>query len=145
MKLHREGKGTLAVVFLALVILNSLVQWATDLAWLEFSVLALSVVLYAIVVQFFRNPTRTITINPKGMLCPADGKVVTIQEVFEDEILKGQVYSNVHFHVAVQCARKPLPIRRYRDRCHSPPGQIPSGMAPEELHVERTYHGSRRK
>jgi len=88
MKLHREGKGTLAVVFLALVILNSLVQWATKLAWLEFSVLALSVVLYAIVLQFFRNPTRTITINPKGMLSPADGKVVTIQEVFEDEILK---------------------------------------------------------
>ena len=88
MKLHREGKGTLAVVFLALVILNSLVQWATELAWLELSVLALSIVLYAIVLQFFRNPTRTITINPKGMLCPADGKVVTIQEVFEDEILK---------------------------------------------------------
>ena len=83
MKLHREGKGTLAVVFLALVILNSLVQWATELAWLEFSVLGLSVVLYAIVLQFFRNPTRTITINPKGMLCPADGKVVTIQEVLK--------------------------------------------------------------
>jgi len=88
MKLHREGKGTLAVAFATLFICNSLLFWATDLVWARVSILSISVVLYVLVLQFFRNPTRTITINPKGMLCPADGKVVTIQEVFEDEILK---------------------------------------------------------
>ena len=88
MKLHREGKGTIAVAFITLFICNSLLFWATDLVWARVSLLSISVVLYVLVLQFFRNPTRTITINPKGMLCPADGKVVTIQEVFEDEILK---------------------------------------------------------
>lgn len=56
--------------------------------WLQIATLALSVVLYAIVLQFFRNPKRTVTLNPDAIICPADGKVVTIEEVFEDEILK---------------------------------------------------------
>ena len=59
-----------------------------DLQWLQIATLALSVVLYAIVLQFFRNPKRTVTLNPDAIICPADGKVVTIEEVFEDEILK---------------------------------------------------------
>ena len=88
MTIHKEGKGTLTVSFIALFILNALVQYLIDLQWLQIATLALSVVLYAIVLQFFRNPKRTVTLNPDAIICPADGKVVTIEEVFEDEILK---------------------------------------------------------
>ncbi len=88
MTIHKEGKGTLTVSFIALFIINALVQYLIDLQWLQIATLALSVVLYAIVLQFFRNPKRTVTLNPDAIICPADGKVVTIEEVFEDEILK---------------------------------------------------------
>lgn len=89
MTIHKEGKGTLTVSFIALFIINALVvQYLKDLRWLQIATLALSVVLYAIVLQFFRNPKRTVTLNPDAIICPADGKVVTIEEVFEDEILK---------------------------------------------------------
>lgn len=88
MTIHKEGKGTLTVSFVALFILNALVQYLTDLQWLQFATLAISIVLYAVVLQFFRNPKRTVTLNPDAIICPADGKVVTIEEVFEDEILK---------------------------------------------------------
>ncbi|MCH1533495.1 MAG: phosphatidylserine decarboxylase family protein [Schleiferiaceae bacterium] len=88
MTIHKEGKGTLTVSFVALFIMNALVQYLTDLQWLHIATLAISVVLYAVVLQFFRNPKRTVTLNPDAIICPADGKVVTIEEVFEDEILK---------------------------------------------------------
>jgi phosphatidylserine decarboxylase len=71
-----------------LFIINALIQYLTDLQWLHIAILAVSVVLYAIVLQFFRNPKRTIKLNPDAIICPADGKVVTVEEVFEDEILK---------------------------------------------------------
>lgn len=88
MTIHKEGKGTLTVSFVALFIMNVLVQYLTDSQWLHIATLAISVVLYAVVLQFFRNPKRTVTLNPDAIICPADGKVVTIEEVFEDEILK---------------------------------------------------------
>ena len=92
MTIHKEGKGTLTVSFIALFIINALVQYLIDLQWLQIATLALSVVLYAIVLQFFRNPKRTVTLNPDAIICPADGKVVTIEEVFEDEILKDNAF-----------------------------------------------------
>jgi phosphatidylserine decarboxylase len=88
MTIHKEGKGTLTVSFVVLFIINALIQYLTDLQWLHIAILAVSVVLYAIVLQFFRNPKRTIKLNPDAIICPADGKVVTVEEVFEDEILK---------------------------------------------------------
>jgi phosphatidylserine decarboxylase len=88
MTIHKEGKGTLTVSFVALFIMNALVQYLTDSQWLHIATLAISVVLYAVVLQFFRNPKRTVTLNPDAIICPADGKVVTIEEVFEDEVLK---------------------------------------------------------
>lgn len=88
MIIHKEGKGTLGLVFIVLFALNALVQWATESAVVEATALAISVVLYVIVLQFFRNPKRTVQVNPNGLICPADGKVVTIQEVYEEEVLK---------------------------------------------------------
>lgn len=88
MTIHREGKGTLGLSFIILVAINALVQWLTDVQWAHILTLAVSVVLYAIVLQFFRNPKRTVLVNPEAFICPADGKVVTIEEVFEEEILK---------------------------------------------------------
>ena len=88
MIIHKEGKGTLGLVFIVLFAVNALVQWATESTVVESTALAISVVLYVIVLQFFRNPKRTVQVNPNGLICPADGKVVTIQEVYEEEVLK---------------------------------------------------------
>jgi phosphatidylserine decarboxylase len=45
----------------------------------------LSVVFLIIILQFFRNPTVTVTQNENQVICPADGKVVVIEEVMETE------------------------------------------------------------
>lgn len=88
MNIHREGKGTLTLVFIVLAVLNTALYYLTDLQWVQLAVLAFSAVLYALVLQFFRNPKRAITADDQALICPADGKVVTIQEVYEDEVLK---------------------------------------------------------
>ncbi len=56
--------------------------------WLANIVLGLSVIFFFLVVQFFRNPKRHTIINDKHIIAPADGKVVVIEEVMEEEYFK---------------------------------------------------------
>jgi phosphatidylserine decarboxylase len=47
-----------------------------------------SVIIFLLVLQFFRNPIFTITTDDKHVIAPADGKVVVIEETTEEEFLK---------------------------------------------------------
>jgi phosphatidylserine decarboxylase len=49
---------------------------------------ALNGFLIVTVLQFFRNPKRKTPVNPNHVICPADGKVVVIEEVEETEYFK---------------------------------------------------------
>jgi len=40
------------------------------------------------ILQFFRNPKRIVTISDNQIIAPVDGKVVVIEEVFESEYFK---------------------------------------------------------
>lgn len=53
-------------------------------------VYAASAVMFLLILQFFRHPSRN---TPKGddlVICPADGKVVVIERVFEKEYFKDE-------------------------------------------------------
>lgn len=52
-------------------------------------VIAFSVLLAVIIIQFFRKPTRQIVKNLNAIIAPADGKVVVIEETIENEYFKG--------------------------------------------------------
>ena len=60
MIIHKEGKGTLGLVFIVLFAVNALIQWAVENQVIEVLTLAVSVILYVIVLQFFRNTKRSI-------------------------------------------------------------------------------------
>ena len=49
-----------------------------------------AVVLYILVLQFFRNPKRTTESGPLDIVAPVDGKVVISEEVEEPEYFKGK-------------------------------------------------------
>jgi phosphatidylserine decarboxylase len=51
----------------------------------HYFVFAVCLLLFFIVLQFFRKPTRKTPINPKHIIAPADGRVVVIEEVVETE------------------------------------------------------------
>jgi phosphatidylserine decarboxylase len=88
MTLHREGYLIMAV---ALCILSSIqignyfLFTATGWLWL-FLLLTLGVLVMAyLIIQFFRIPNRTCVYSETDIMCPADGKVVVIEEVEETE------------------------------------------------------------
>lgn len=87
MKFHREGKGIIATTIAILVALNLLMYYLTPTIVFNI-VLLLSVVMFVLVVQFFRVPKRNIMQDHNLVVCPADGKVVVIEETEEGEYFK---------------------------------------------------------
>jgi len=89
MTIHKEGYTSLAICILFIFVLNAVIQFyypeAHSLKWFAY---ILSFLLFVIILQFFRSPSISIAQNETHVLCPADGKVVVIEETTETEYLK---------------------------------------------------------
>ena len=89
MTIHKEGYTSIALTILFIFVLNATVQYLLpDLNWLHWIIYILSFILFVIVLQFFRNPSLMVQMNDDQVICPADGKVVVIEETEETEFLK---------------------------------------------------------
>lgn len=88
MKIHREGYATIAIVLIFLSLINSLAYYFNPIWIVNIIISVLSFVFFYLVLHFFRNPERDIAINDKHIIAPSDGKLVVIENVFEDEYLK---------------------------------------------------------
>jgi len=87
LRIHREGKTILTTFALILIIINSVILYFAPVA-LAFSSVV-SIILFLLVLQFFRNPVRQIhTADDNIVYAPADGKVVVIEETHEGEYFK---------------------------------------------------------
>ena len=90
MTIHREGYKSIALATIIFIALNMMFFWlfGASLLWLciAFFVITLGLVLF--VVSFFRIPARSLTISNGQIISPADGKVVVIEEAFDDEYFK---------------------------------------------------------
>lgn len=84
MRLHHEGTPTLLIT-LAVTCFGMFATWNWGPAWLGWAVSILLVAVLAIVLWFFRVPTRMVTPDDTAILSPCDGKVVVIEEVNEPE------------------------------------------------------------
>jgi len=71
-----------------LIIVNLLTQTFIFTYWIRVVILIGSIVLFFLVLQFFRNPKRNTVVNTKHVIAPVDGKVVVIEEVYEKEYFK---------------------------------------------------------
>lgn len=92
-KIHREGANILIVTLLALLVVNGLLWWlCRGVIAVPIAVTGISVVLYLLVVNFFRSPRREFTGDRRDtVVASADGRVVACEEVFEDEYLHRRV------------------------------------------------------
>jgi len=81
--------------FLALSVVVALIL--SFAGWWVFAALAWLVVLF--IAQFFRDPPRTVPRDPRAVLSPADGKVVTVEKArdpyLDRDALKISVFMNV--------------------------------------------------
>ncbi len=86
MTIHREGYRIIFFVIIILVLINSFAFGFFE-KWFEvrIGIFILSLLGLIMVLQFFRHPNRSIEINPSNVLSPADGTIVAIEEVTEDE------------------------------------------------------------
>jgi phosphatidylserine decarboxylase len=87
-RIHHEGFRILLQTLIGLGIINALVIWLSDLEWLENLVLIISLIIYGLVLQFFRNPKRFPPQGEDIVISPCDGKVVSIEEIEEPEYFK---------------------------------------------------------
>lgn len=91
MKFHKEGYVSLIVVLLfGAALIMAARYFAPETVWLETLAWVAAVFLLVTILQFFRSPTRQITLDEQAILCPADGKVVIIEEAEEPEYFRGR-------------------------------------------------------
>ncbi|MEM7102453.1 MAG: phosphatidylserine decarboxylase family protein [Bacteroidota bacterium] len=86
-KIHKEGLKIIIVSFFILLAGNLLITlvapYNNTLQWVGLSI---SIVLFLLIVQFFRNPNREVQVADNNLVyAPADGKIVVIEEVKEVE------------------------------------------------------------
>jgi phosphatidylserine decarboxylase len=89
MTIHKEGYTSIALCILFIFVLNAFIQFYFPGAYvIKWFIYILSFALFVIILQFFRNPHFGINKDETQILCPADGKVVVIEETVETEFLK---------------------------------------------------------
>ncbi len=89
MFIHREGYKIILVTLLILIGLNLItINILGDIHWFTKVILIISLIFFLLIVQFFRNPLRKTIINENHVIAPADGKVVVIEDVMEEEYFK---------------------------------------------------------
>jgi len=103
MTIHKEGYKTIAIGMLAFALINlpSFYFISSHLLWLSLAIFILSLGLLLFLISFFRVPNRKLTIGDNLVVCPADGKVVVIEEVIDELGARG---------FTVQASRSPHTI-----------------------------------
>lgn len=85
-RLHREGTHTLWGGLLLLLAINSALYFGVENKIPFYCIATVSLIVYGIMVNFFRCPIRLFEQDTeKVVVAPADGKVVVIEEVDENE------------------------------------------------------------
>ena len=85
-RIHREGTAILIVSAILLLGINALVLWLFDCKLLTYILAAITILIYMLMVNFFRCPIRLFGKDTeKVVVAPADGKIVVIEEVDEHE------------------------------------------------------------
>lgn len=109
MTIHREGKGTILISALVVIILSIVFNWLLkdNMRWLYWTLLVALVGLFLFIISFFRIPARKLTVGENLVVAPCDGKVVVIEETtdpeyFKDKRLQVSIFmspANVHVNL----------------------------------------------
>jgi phosphatidylserine decarboxylase len=87
MRIHKEGKSILSSILIVLLSMHFIfARYSTMVHHAIFT--TTSALFYGWLIWFFRDPRRTISLRARCVLAPADGTIVDIKEVYEDEYLQ---------------------------------------------------------
>mgnify|MGYP001447330041 FL=1 len=82
---HKEGHLIILYTFLLIALITVLVDFFIENQILKYILQIFCLLTLILILQFFRNPKRKFNLNPEKVLSPVDGKIVAIEEVFENE------------------------------------------------------------
>src|SRR4051794_2635287 len=90
MTIHKEGYKSIGIAALIFGLINiaSFIFLADNYPITATVIFIVSVLLFLFIVSFFRIPYRSLTSGEREVVCPADGKVVVIEEIMEEEYFK---------------------------------------------------------
>ncbi len=85
-KMHKEGTATL-LTYGALLVIVAIILYIADVPfWVCLTVMIPLLIVYGVVVNFFRYPARTFVGDTvHDVIAPSDGTIVTIEDVYEPD------------------------------------------------------------
>jgi phosphatidylserine decarboxylase len=90
MTIHKEGIRTivLTAILFGAINLASFYFLSSNYPWLSWFIFFASIVVWLFIISFFRVPSRTLVSDETSIIAPADGKVVVIEEAYDEEYFK---------------------------------------------------------
>lgn len=85
---HKEGHKIIFVSLVIVVATLLLIDSFILIPWLRTLTMITILAMFILILQFFRNPKRSLLSDENVAVSPVDGKVVVIEEVFEKEYFK---------------------------------------------------------
>ena len=116
---HKEGFTIITVSFIIIAIINLLSVNFIDNEIITKSIGSITIIVLALILQFFRNPKRNTKLNDELIISPVDGKVVAIEKVFEKEYFKDEriqisiFMSPINVHVTRYAASGSIKFSKY--------------------------------
>ena len=87
-RIHREGIKTLSGIGMILILLNFLTFIGLGPVCLFFLLLIFSLIMICFVAWFFRKPERPLPASGGAVISPADGTVISVDELFVGEFFE---------------------------------------------------------
>ncbi|MFQ5335906.1 MAG: phosphatidylserine decarboxylase family protein [Flavobacteriales bacterium] len=122
--IHREGYRIIYLAFAILAGSNLLF----DVLFFHSTTsrilyLSLTCLLFLLIISFFRRPERTTREEVNAVVAPADGKIVAIEEVLEDEVLQCKMIQISVFMSPANVHINWFPVEGTVEYCRQHPGK----------------------
>ncbi|OAV64422.1 phosphatidylserine decarboxylase [Bacteroidales bacterium Barb6XT] len=86
-KVHKEGTGLLLILFSSFFMADVILYYTAGCGAVFYGVLSVTAVSFLLTLNFFRSPFRRFPFDSEGLvIASADGRIVAIEEVDENEI-----------------------------------------------------------
>ena len=141
-KIHSEGINILIVVMLIMIVINLSAWMFIRPAAIPTTFTVISVILYLLIVNFFRSPKRAFHGDRHNVVVSSvDGTVVALEEVFEPEVLRRRVRMLSVFMSVFNVHANWFPVDGEVLMVRHHNGRFLSAYLPSE-HRERTLDGT---
>ena len=101
---HKEGFKIIIITFLLTSVLCIFAEYFIENDILSKFLQIVFLLILILILQFFRNPKRITELNENNIIAPADGKIVIIKEVYEEEYFKEKKNTSLYFYVSIKCS-----------------------------------------